>query len=216
MKRIFTAAVLALCLAFTAKASGGDAGFHIGLEGGVTLKDFKSLKEFNVRALPGAHAGINFSIKLPMYFSIQPSVHYEWTRSDYEWTRPDLTPAEGRLNMHNIQIPVAVQWGPDLGILRPFVQVVPFADFNLGTNLKINDLGKWTKEDLKAMVNRVQFGLGLGGGLEVWRIQLSARYNWNFNDIFNPANKNLTIGEYIDGLNGKKRGVTVTLSYFFW
>ena len=33
--------------------------------------------------------------------------------------------------------------------------------------------------------NRFEYGLGLGGGIEVWKFQLVCRYNWNFGPLMN-------------------------------
>ena len=44
------------------------------------------------------------------------------------------------------------------------------------------DMGFWDKTD------RFEYGVGFGGGLQIWRFQLSARYNWNFHDMLNADN----------------------------
>lgn len=197
---------MAAAVVFTAaagdKSSAKKTAFNIGVEAGLNLDSFKSLsKDFSFKSVPGWHAGINFSLKLPMYFAIQPSVQYEWGRSQLKEPESDLC----TVNTHSIVVPVAIQWGPDLGVIRPYIQVVPMAHFNLAADIKAAS----DKKDIIDAFQRTQFGVGLGAGIELWRLQLSARYNWLLGGM-----KDSTFE--LNKIFGSKSGVTITLSYFFW
>ena len=131
-----------------------------------------SLSAGNVGVLGGAtfynptntqwHAGLSYKMDLPLGFHLQPAVMYNAISKDV-----------GRVNVMG-----SVQWGIDLILFRPFVDVSPFAGYGL------NDK-KWG------------WGAGVGGGLDIWRFQVAARYNWDFAQTrdFNA--------------------VTLTLSFFF-
>ena len=77
---------------------------------------------------------------------------------------------------------INIQWGPDLLIARPFIFASPFLGYNLGT--------KFSKEtSLADTINknfhRFEYGLGLGLGINVWKLQITGKYNWNFGRITN-------------------------------
>ena len=61
------------------------------------------------------------------------------------------------------------------------------------------------------------FFLGIGGGIEVWRLQISARYNWDFGTLYDVAGWD-DIKDHFDELNAESSsfgGVTLNLSFFF-
>lgn len=194
MKRILTTC-LALLL-FVASAKAQDVWCHFGLQGGLSMNRYTTeIKNDKV----GWHAGAALLVKMPAFFAIQPAVQFEHSKS----TILDDAGQKGILDVNTINVPIAVQWGPDLGFCRVFVEVAPFFDFNLGGTMgeaKVNDY-----------INLFQFGTGVGGGIDIWRFQLSARYNWNFGNW----QKNVSEGYPFKNLNDTKQGVSVTLAYFF-
>ena len=54
-----------------------------------------------------------------------------------------------------------------------------------------------------------EYGVGLGGGLQIWRFQLNARYVWNFSDII----PQIDMRGVMDKMSFN--GVTLSLAYFF-
>ncbi len=195
-KLIFSVAVAMIC---ALGASAQSVAFHAGVQGGLTLDKINmqtTLQDFDIRTAPGWHVGATAMLKLPAHFAVQPSVNFEQSRSKHE---------DGSIARVNaINVPIAVEWGPDLGIIRPFVQAVPYVDFLLGGDLStLKDMGL---EDFKNLKNTANFGIGLGGGIEVWRIQISARYNWGLGSMSKP-------NEILKSAN--RRGVTITLAYLF-
>ena len=39
------------------------------------------------------------------------------------------------------------------------------------------------KEAFQNSLNRLEYGVGVGVGLDIWRIQIIGRYNWNFGGL---------------------------------
>ena len=88
---------------------------------------------------------------------------------------------------------VSLQWGPDLLLFRPFLDVSPFVGYALNNEftastataakLSAGFANKWDG------INRLEYGLGLGGGLEIWKVQVVCRYNWNFGQLFDASGK---------------------------
>ena len=106
-----------------------------------------------------------------------------------------------------MELPVSFQWGPDLLLFRPFVDVSPFIGYGFTHDMASRD---W--ESLK----KLEYGLGLGAGLEVWKLQIVCRYNWNFGPILNQDDY-VNFDIIPDAGFGKNnfRGVTLSLALLF-
>lgn len=197
MRRLIVSIIIAMGCAVYASAQ--SVAFHAGIQGGLTLDRITlqtALQDFSIKTAPGWHVGATAMLKLPAHFAVQPSVNFEQSRSKHE---------NGSIaKVDAINVPIAVEWGPDLGIIRPFVQVVPYVDFLLGGSISaVKDEAAFDFREVKSFAH---FGIGVGGGFEVWRIQISARYNWGLGSMNKPD-------EILKSVN--RSGVTVTLAYLF-
>lgn len=157
MKRLF--AIALVCVVALFAAPGAKALIKYGVVGGATFTDMKNVE---VGTQTGWHLGATAQIDLPLGFAVQPSLIYN--------SKVDST----------VEVPVSLQWGPDLLIFRPFVEVAPYVGYKFTSTAGL------------------EYGVGLGGGLEVWRFQASCRYNWNLESAFNNY-----------------RGVTLSLAFLF-
>lgn len=171
------AALLLMSLCFAGNASAG----NFGVLGGANFQT-TALKAENVTRW---HAGLAYKFNLPLGFHVQPALIYSVKSTDVNTA--DLKLQD--LSVGYLELMASVQWGIDLILLRPFIDVSPFAGYG------VNGFGQF-KDVWKNELNSFDYGLGLGGGLDVWRFQIAARYNWNFN-------------------NPDLRGVTLSLAYFF-
>lgn len=173
MKRFLILAVLGLVMTicpFSMKA--GD----FGIVGGAS---FLELKNLNMSKTIGFHAGFTYKFNLPVGFSIQPSLVYHMKAAATETDNVDVN-----LKVGYLELPLSIQWGPDLLIFRPFLDVSPFIGYGLNFNYEAGipggaemDKGDW--KDLR----RFEYGLGLGGGLEIWKFQFTCRYHWNLGNL---------------------------------
>ena len=70
-------------------------------------------------------------------------------------------------------------------------------------------------------VNRMEYGLGLGGGLEIWKIQVVCRYNWNFGQLFDASGNAAGADDFLGNakesiIDGKNfGGVTLSVALLF-
>lgn len=176
MKKSFLAILVAL-LAFSVD---GAAQFNWGVLGGASFSytPKELLEDGTPKKATLFHAGATLQYKFIRGFSIQPSLLFQMRGA-----------ADERVGC--LELPVALQWGPDLLLFRPYVEVVPF----VGVNVYEKNI------DMTAM----EYGVGLGGGVEFWRLQLSARYNWNINPN-SMANEGAAYGF---------RCTTLSLAFFF-
>ncbi len=115
-----------------------------------------------------------------------------------------------------LEIPVQVQWGPDLILFRPYLMAEPFVGFAL--NSKTVSAGMKETSLAKAALNKMEYGLGLGGGVEIWRLQVSARYYWNFGSLCDSDGSVNPIGQEVRTAfkNGKNfNGFSLSAALFF-
>ena len=159
-----------------------------GAQGLVVKAGFNYTNVSNVQDLKGGKSGwlVGVGVQSESWtgFSIQPELVYKVKGVTLE----DAT----KLSMNYVEVPVNIQWGPDLLIARPFIFASPF----IGYNLK-NRFSKETSlaETINKNFHRFEYGLGLGLGLNVWKLQVTGKYNWNFGRI-------TTWGDAVDNVKG--------------
>ena len=213
MKRILT--VIALCV-MTFWGSHTLRAGDFGVIGGAT---FTGIKDISPELATGYHAGLTYKFHLPLGFAVQPSLLYNMKSSLVEGALADL--ASFDYKMGYLELPVSFQWGPDLLLFRPFLDVSPFVGYALNNEftastpsaqrLSLNFSNKWDD------INRLEYGLGLGGGLEIWKIQVVCRYNWNFGPLFETSD---TVTAVSEGIRSKFTdenfgGVTLSVALLF-
>lgn len=168
--RFIIVAVLVMFFASDAAAKG-----RFGIIGGANFSqsNIKALSKDNITLY---QAGLTYQAKLPLGFSIQPSLVYQakgmqFNSGEISSILQDLVSYD--FKMGYLELPVAVQWGVDLLILRPYLEVAPY----IGCAVTKPEDIKWDN------LNRFSYGVGLGGGIEVWKLQVSARYNWSMGPV---------------------------------
>lgn len=204
MKRLLVA-FAALLLAVSAYAQGG-----FGITAGMGFNTAK-FKEIDVKAKTGWNVGVTYGIDLPLGFSLQPSLIYNQKGANI---------IDGiSQSMGYIELPVSVQWGPDLLIVRPFLDVTPYIGYAISnrfeTNFGVADLSDESWEGKK----RLEYGLGVGAGLDVWKFRVIARYNWDFGsfygvDEWDDIKEALNL-KNLNTRNPNFGGVSISLAYFF-
>ncbi len=160
-------------------------------------------------------AGVTYKLGLPVGFAIQPSLLYQ--------AKGAKTTDRYDIQTGYIELPVSVQWGPDLLVCRPFVDVTPFIGYAVSNKMysdgvRIRPENRVPKpEDKWKAVNRFEYGVGVGLGLEVWRFQLIGRYMWNFERLYDKEKGADIVGTYVSNAfsRGKYRGFMLSLSYLF-
>lgn len=215
MKKIFSAAFLALALMFAGMAD-SSAQIRYGVIGGATFSKLSNTDLLGEN-MTQYHAGATVQVKLPLGFSIQPSLIYNIKGSKVGLPDvPDSPPAD--FTVGYLELPVSVQWGPDLLLFRPFLDVTPFVGYGLNNKLSSGDVvtrNSWSGNG----VSRWEYGLGVGIGLEIWKFQVIGRYNWNFGSLVN-FKEDLESGGAFDAVKnsfGRANfgGFTLTAAFLF-
>lgn len=154
-----------------------------------------NIEEINSESMTQWHLGVAYRFDLPVGFEIQPALLYNVKGASLAFSDADLS-------VGYLELAASVQWGVDLILFKPFVEVTPFIGYGLngGGNLK----RLWEEQGSK-----VEYGVGLGGGLQVWRFQVSARYNWNLDNIMRGS------GDGNPFRDANFSGTTLSLAFFF-
>lgn len=188
MKRIITLSVLSLLVCIG--SASGQTRFGI-MAGCTSSSSDASLSNFSTKNVSLYHAGITMEIPIAVGLSIQPSVIYQVKGTTLDEVTSG-TKASFDTKVGYVEVPVDIQWGPDLLVFRPYVFAEPFIGFGV-TNKTSTKAG--TSDDVvsvsetlqdkwqEANIRRWEYGLGLGGGIDIWKLQLSARYFWNFGPL---------------------------------
>ena len=168
-----------------------------------------NLKEFSSRLATRYHAGLTYRFDLPAGFAIQPSVLYHVKGADFKADAKEL-----RFDVGYIEVPVSIQWGPDLLLFRPFLDVTPFVGIGVNNAVAYKDAkdGVGKANDWEDF-SRWEYGIGLGVGLDIWRFQLIGRYNWNLGNLARLGSEGTAINKVLSQSNFS--GVTVSLAFFF-
>ena len=205
--------IAAALLAFSATAS---AQMNFGVTAGMNFNSAK-IGDVKMDARAGWNVGATVQFDLPLGFSLQPSLVYMQKSGGY--TTPEFSSAiledikaQFVQTVGSLVLPVSVQWGPDLLVARPFLDVTPYVGYSLSNKIKADVAGL---EEVVKGGNGLDYGLGLGAGVNVWKLQAIVRYNWNFGVLGNYED---FADIKLDDLNSENEtfgGITVSLAFFF-
>lgn len=210
IKILLAAALLAVSLP---AASQGRL-LRIGVKGGL---NFSSVSHFevgyiseSVSSYTGFSGGLAFSFTMPVSgMTLQPEINYI--------SKGAMFRAEGssRFRTDYIEIPVNLQYGLDLVLLRPYVMLSPYIGYAV---YKQPDNLSWSS------INRFEYGIGIGGGIDFWRFQLQVKYNWNIGKLIknvpdegsSSEGIEITPDDMVKSIrNGNLKGLEVNLVFFF-
>lgn len=193
MKRYLIAILAALTMtALSAHAQG------FGITAGMNFNTSK-IKDVKLESKAGWNIGLTYGFDLPLGFSLQPALVYMQKSADV---------VTGTQTVGSINIPVSVQWGPDLLVARPFVDVTPYVGYSLTNDFKSDLIDKKGK-------NAFEYGVGVGAGLDVWKLRLVVRYNWNFGVLGSLKDfAGINLGD-LNPENQTYGGISVNLAFFF-
>ena len=184
MKRIIT--LVAVAAASLLMASQAHAQF--GIIGGITSsKTDMSAAVDDVSNIALYHAGITSKANLGLGFAIQPSLIYQVKGAAIKDINKTTTSEDFQLKSGYVEVPVSIQWGPDLLAFRPYVFAEPFVGYQITSSDKGNaDISSWADQ----AKNKLEYGFGLGGGLEIAsHLQISAQWFKNLGTMFGEGAK---------------------------
>ena len=212
MKKFLIVAAVTAAFVFCTDASAQRfTSSHVGLMGGFTSSATK-IKDVDTKSVSLYHIGLTAQFPVGGGFAIQPSVLYQVKGAAAD-DLGKLTAGDAAKSFETkvgyLEVPVQLQWGPDLLAFRPYVFAEPFVGYRISPGKK--DKAKELKDELK----KVEYGLGLGAGIDVWRLQLSVKYFWNFGKIYETGDTaESTIRDAVNNGNNFN-GIMASVAFFF-
>jgi len=191
-------AIAALLVAFSAKAQ---VGIVAGLTSSTTnlesaVADVKNINQY--------HVGVAYKLGLGNLLTLQPALIYNMkgqTRGSISGVS-DIDYKTGYL-----EVPVQVQVGFGIGSLA---RVYGFAEPFVGYAITNKVEGTSVSEKWDNVKNRLEYGVGLGVGAEVFKhLQVSVKYFWNLGDVYSID----AITKEIS--SSKCNGVAASVAFFF-
>ena len=210
--------VIALCV-MTFWGSGTLMARGFGITGGAS---FIGVREASSGMTTGYHAGLTYKINLGLGFALQPSILYHMKGSVVEDAYENGASLD--LKTGYVEVPVSLQWGPDLILFRPFLDVTPFVGYGLNNTLSGYSFDSSTVYQSKNQwdgLNRLEYGLGLGIGIDVWKLQVIGRYNWNFGALLDANGKLPAVDNVLSNIKSSVfkgnnyGGMTLTVAFLF-
>ena len=209
-KLIAICAVAIMSIVFAHTADAGRFGIKAGTN--VTSMDFKA----GIPPVLGYSAGITWQWDLPLGFAIQPDLLYHVKASRLSEINAET------FGLGYVELPVNIQWGLRFAQqkVRVFAQASPFIGYAVAQSgnvdpirtgntvvdgaLSSTGLDKWTN------INRFSYGAGLGLGIQLWALQLTAQYTWNLGQLADV--KNTSLSDFNDKNFG---GYVISLAFMF-
>ena len=125
--------------------------------------------------------GLTTEIPIGLGFHFQPSIIYqmkgmalnEWQDASGKDIKDSFETKVGYL-----EVPFQLQWGPDLVAFRPYAFVEPFIGY------QITEKNKDEIKSVDTELVKVEYGMSLGAGIDISHFQISAKYFWNFGNVY--------------------------------
>ena len=202
MKRFISLVAAAAASLVLAASAHAQFGFLVGLTS-------SSIKMSQDDAISLYHAGLTAQFDLPYYFSLQPALLYQVKGANVGHL-DTATDEDFKVKTGFVELPLAIQWGPQLAAFRPYVFAEPFVGYRVSSTDKGNETFQdWTNQ----AKNKFEYGFGLGAGLEIAdHIQLSAQWFNNMGAMFSDS-----AGSGSESLQGVKNfeGIKFSLAILF-
>ena len=165
---------------------------RFGVKGGLNFENFrlKDAKELSIANSAGWQLGGLLQFKVPIVnIGVQPELLYTVKNAKVEEKEEKETNS-----IHYFELPLNVRWSLNFAVVRPFLTGGPYLNYAVKTEGGI----------FETQINKLDWGIGLGGGVEMWNLQLGARYSWGMQNISKAADFEI-----------KNNTFTVSLAYLF-
>jgi hypothetical protein len=163
------------------------AQLRFGVKAGVNFSEFNTKEQILKDNGTAWQVGLVSQFKIPLIgLGVQPELLYSVNKGE-----------DNDNSIGYFTVPINLRWQPlPIPLIKPVILVGPY--FGYAINFKgFNNI----RDD----INRVDWGIGLGGGVEIWKFQIEGRYNWGLQNIAKKANI----------LNLKNNVFTLSATYFF-
>lgn len=153
----------------------------------------------NVKEVNQYHVGVTFKLPLPLGFAVQPAILYNVKGQTLEDTTTDGSLKSIDMKTGFLELAAQAQWGINFaGVVRPYVFAEPFVGYGITNEEKVSGLtanltSENSKEEWENVKNRLEYGFGIGFGVEVLsHLQIAVRKYWNMGNLYNEDGSAIT------------------------
>ena len=198
MKKIAVIVLGILILSASATAQS-----KFGVKGGLNFNSLKDISE-NVdntwSKQTGYHFGVTYQFKVPVIgIGLQPDLLFVRQRAENS-----IGPNQS-FYLDYLTLPLNIQLGLDLLLIRPFIMFSPYVSYAVGKGESF-ETAEWDD------INRFDYGYGIGAGIDIWKLQVSGKYNWGLGKL-QSAGDGAINGETFK--NAKLQGFQLSVSIMF-
>ncbi|MDR1593644.1 MAG: PorT family protein [Prevotellaceae bacterium] len=161
------------------------AQLRFGVKAGVNFSKFNSKEQILQSDGAAGQIGLASQFKIPLIgLGVQPELLYSVNKGDDN-------------SIGYFTVPVNLRWQPlPIPLIKPVILVGPY--FGYAVNFK-------GFQSIRDNIKRFDWGIGLGGGVEIWKFQIEGRYNWGLQNL----------SERIKEFGLKSNVFTLSVIYFF-
>jgi hypothetical protein len=145
-----------------------EAQVRFGIKAGANFSEFNSKEQTLEKDGAAWQLGFASQFKIPLIgLGIQPELLYSVNKGK-----------DNSIGYFNV--PINLRWQPlPIPLVKPVILVGPY--FGYAVNFK-------GFNNFKDKINRFSWGIGLGAGVEIWKLQIEGRYNWGLQDLSKEKN----------------------------
>ncbi len=151
---------------------------RFGIKGGLNFTNISNLSsdvEKTWKNQTGYQLGVALQIKIPVIgLAIQPELLYSTVKS--------ASDNGNEINIDYLTLPVNIQLGTDMLFFRPFIVASPFVSYMIDNNVRLED-------QPVDEINRFDYGVGVGVGIDIWKLQIMGKYNWGLGKLENAGDE---------------------------
>ncbi len=201
---LFFALIAIACPSF-AQSIGIKAGLNMA---NMLVKDDDETYSDDYEMKPGLHLGVVAELPLSDPIALEAGLLFSM-----KGFKMEENGVEAETNLNYLDIPVNLKAGFDVGNAKLIALAGPYFGIGLSGKTKIEGGGEeieedieWGNDEVEDDLKRLDFGLGLGAGVEFGAIGVSAVYNLGLSNI-SPFTEG--------GYKVSNRAIQVSVSYFF-
>lgn len=194
--------LLALFLGILIVSTSSFSQTRFGIKGGLNFANASNISS-NIndtwKSQSGYQLGIALQFKIPLIgLSIQPELLYSTVRENTD-------DPENTINIDYITLPINFELGVDMMIFRPFIVASPFISYAIQNSTRLENQ---PFDDM----NRFDYGIGLGAGFDLWKLQIMGKYNWGLGKL---QNAEATWDQAETYKNARLQGFQLSIAFLF-
>jgi len=174
---------------------------RFGIKGGLNFTNISNLSsdvEKTWKNQTGYQLGVALQIKIPVIgLAIQPELLYSTVKS--------ASDNGNEINIDYLTLPVNIQLGTDMLFFRPFIVASPFVSYMIDNNVRLED-------QPVDEINRFDYGVGVGVGIDIWKLQIMGKYNWGLGKLENAGDEGDQAETY---KNATLQGFQLSIAFLF-